>query len=254
MADDLHQQVTALNPWFYEFDLGAYGRTESALPPEVRPIHQTRLDMVNRIVDGYFGDRLRDIRCVDVGCHEGYYSVAMARKGLRHVRGLDVREASVAKARFVARALDLKNVEFAQQNIEQLKPDHSGPYELCLFLGLLYHVENPMLCLRNIAAVTQEICVIETQVIDEVTGVTEWGAQNWTHPYQGVLALVDESAEFDADNTETGSVPLVSCPSPLALHSMLKYAGFRRSEIISPPPGAYEQHARGKRVVCVAYK
>jgi hypothetical protein len=35
---------------------------------------------------------------------------------------------------------------------------------------------------------------------------------------------------------------------------MLKHAGFQRSEIIQPPPGAYEQHQRGKRVVCVAYK
>jgi hypothetical protein len=35
---------------------------------------------------------------------------------------------------------------------------------------------------------------------------------------------------------------------------MLKQAGFRRAEILPPPPGAYEQHARGKRVVCVAWK
>jgi hypothetical protein len=35
---------------------------------------------------------------------------------------------------------------------------------------------------------------------------------------------------------------------------MLKQAGFRRVETIAPPPGAYEQHARAKRVVAVAYK
>jgi hypothetical protein len=35
---------------------------------------------------------------------------------------------------------------------------------------------------------------------------------------------------------------------------MLKHAGFRRVEMASPPPGAYEQLARGKRVVCAAYK
>ena len=29
---------------------------------------------------------------------------------------------------------------------------------------------------------------------------------------------------------------------------------FRRAEILPPPPGAYEQHARGKRVVCAAWK
>jgi hypothetical protein len=35
---------------------------------------------------------------------------------------------------------------------------------------------------------------------------------------------------------------------------MLKQAGFRRVETIAPPVGAYEQHARAKRVVAVAYK
>jgi methylmalonyl-CoA mutase cobalamin-binding subunit len=35
---------------------------------------------------------------------------------------------------------------------------------------------------------------------------------------------------------------------------MLRQAGFRRVRTVVPPPGAYEQHARGKRVVAVAYK
>jgi hypothetical protein len=35
---------------------------------------------------------------------------------------------------------------------------------------------------------------------------------------------------------------------------MLKQAGFRRVEFVHPPNGAYEQHQRGKRVVCAAYK
>ena len=29
-----------LGLWFYEFDLGAQGRTVSSLPPEVLPIHR----------------------------------------------------------------------------------------------------------------------------------------------------------------------------------------------------------------------
>ena len=111
-----------------------------------------------------------------------------------------------------------------------------------------------MLCLRNVSAVTKELCIVETQVIDEVEGVTEWGAREWTRPYQGALAAVDESDEFYADNAETGGTPLALCPSPKALEFMLKQAGFRRTEIVPPPPGAYEQHQRGKRVVCAAYK
>jgi hypothetical protein len=110
---------------------------------------------------------------------------------------------------------------------------------------VLYHVENPVLCLRNVAGVTKELCIVETQVIDEVEGSTEWGAREWTRPYQGALAVIDESGEFYAENEETGSTPVALCPSPKALLFLLKQAGFRKVEIVPPPPGAYEQHARG---------
>jgi ubiquinone/menaquinone biosynthesis C-methylase UbiE len=210
--------------------------------------------MVNRVVDGYFASRLPGIRCLDVGCHEGFYSVAMARKGMREVRGVDVRESSLAKAAYVRDALGLSNLTFERHNCEDLRVEDGGTYELTLFLGILYHLENPMLCLRNVSRLTGEVCVIETQVVEEVEGYAEWGARAWTRPYQGVLALIDESAEYHNHNTEAGATPLATCPSPVALEAMLKHAGFRRSEIIVPPPDAYEQHQRGKRVVCVAYK
>lgn len=253
-ATDIRERVVELGPWFYEFDLGAYGRTRSALPPEVQPIHATRLEMVERAVDEYFGPRLSEISCLDVGCHEGYYSVAMARKGVREIRGVDVRETNLEKARFVADALGFSNIKYELANCEDISPERHGAHELCLMLGLLYHLENPMLALRRIAAVTTELCIIETQVVDEVEGASEWGFHQWTRPYHGILALIDESGEYYADNRETGASPIATCPSPKALAFMLRQAGFRRTRIIAPPPDAYEQHRRGRRVVCAAYK
>ena len=247
--------IESLEPWFYEFDVGPLGRTRSTLPADILPIHETRLRMVeNAILLGFTPERLREIRCLDVGCHEGYYSAAMAKAGVSRVIGVDVREESIRRARFVAEALHLSNTEFHVLNAEQLNPSLFGTFELTLFLGILYHVENPMLCLRTQSAVTTEMAVIETQVIDEVEGTTEWGAQVWTRPYEGVLALIDETGEYDADNRETGATPLATCPSPRALEAMLKHAGFRRVELIEPPAGAYEQHTRRKRVVCAAWK
>lgn len=247
-------EIERRGPWFYEFDLGPHGRTRSVLPAEVLPIHQTRLEMVRQVVEGHFGARLGEIRAIDVGCHEGYYAVAMARAGVKEVLGIDVREENLEKARFVSETLGLANVSWRQANCEDLRAEETGSFELCLFLGLLYHLENPMLCLRNLARLTTELCVVETQVVDEVDGCAEWGARGWTRPYQGVLALIDESGEFYDDIAETGATPIVTCPSPRALEFMLKHAGFRRVERIAPPAGAYEQHARGKRVVCAAYK
>jgi len=253
-SQEMAARIAELAPWFYPFDLGHGLRTESAIPPEVTGIFETRLEMVNQVVERRFGPRLPEITCLDVGCHEGFYTAAMARKGMRRVVGMDVREMNLRKARFVADAFGLANASFFEGNCEQLRAEEIGQFDLTLFLGVLYHLENPMLCLRNIAGVTRELCVVETQVIDEVEGSTEWGAREWTRPYQGVLAVIDESGEFYADNRETGSTPLALAPSPKALLFMLKQAGFRQAEIVPPPPGAYEQHRRGKRVVCAAFK
>src|SRR5579871_6255709 len=125
---DARQRLKELGPWFYEFDLGEYGRTTSELPPEVLPIHETRLAMVQRVVDAHFGGRLDRVRCLDVGCHEGFYAVAMARKGMREVRGIDVRAASLHKARFVAEVLGLRNLTFEERNVEDLPA--AEPFDL----------------------------------------------------------------------------------------------------------------------------
>ena len=250
----IQEQIAVLGPWFYEFDLGEGLRTNSELPSEVRAIFETRLGMVSGLVKSHFGDRLSEIQCIDVGCHEGFYSMAMASLGVPRVVGVDLRESNLAKARFVAAAKGCSAIEFQAGNCEELSVDKLGRFELSLFLGILYHLESPMRCLRNIAALTKELCVIETQVVDEVVGTTEWGSREWTRPYRGVLALIDESDEFSAANTETGASPVATCPSPAALIFMLQQAGFARVELIAPPPDAYEQHRRGKRVVCAAYK
>ncbi len=250
----IQEKIATLGPWFHEFDLGEGLRTKSELPLQVREIFETRLAMTSGVVKSHFGDRLGEIQCIDVGCHEGFYSMAMASLGVPRIVGVDVRERNLAKARFVAAAKGCSAIEFQAGNCEDLSVDKVGRFELSLFLGILYHLENPMRCLRNIAALTKELCVVETQVVDEVVGTTEWGSREWTRPYHGVLALIDESDEFLADNSETGASPVAACPSPAALLFMLKQAGFARVELIEPPPGAYEQHRRGKRVVCAAYK
>jgi ubiquinone/menaquinone biosynthesis C-methylase UbiE len=253
-ADQIRHGIDTLGPWFYRFDFGDGLQTTPAIPPSVVGIFDTRLQMLNHAVDAHFGERLPDIECLDIGCHEGFYSLAMARRGVRSVTGIDGREENLRRARFVAAAMGVNGIDYRLGRVETLAADQHRTYDLTLFLGVLYHVEDPMLCLRQVAAVTGELCVIETQVVDEVEGSAEWGAREWTRPYQGILAIIDEAGEFSAGNRETGMSPMATCPSPKALLYMLRQAGFRRAEILPPPPGAYEQHARGKRVVCAAWK
>jgi len=252
-SQQILQGIQDFGPWFYAHDFGPGLKTTPQIPPQVVGIHDTRLAMAQSAITQHFGERVKGLHCLDIGCHEGFYSVAMARQGM-FVTGVDAREENLRRARFVADASGFPGIQFHQGRVEKLASCEARTYDLTLFLGVLYHVEDPMLCLRQVSAVTGELCLIETQVVDEVEGFTEWGSQEWTRAYKGILALVDESGEFHAGNRETGVTPMATCPSPKALLFMLRQAGFSRAEILTPPPGAYEQHARGKRVVCAAWK
>ena len=252
-AEEIRAGIERLGPWFYRFDFGNGLATTPEIPASVVGIFDTRLRMVESAVNAHFGDRLRDIECLDIGCHEGFYSLAMARR-VKSMVAVDARPENLNRARFVAQALGASNIDYREGRVETLAGDQGRTYELTLFLGLLYHVEDPMRCLREVAAVTGELCLIETQVVEDVEGSAEWGSHEWTRPYQGILAVIDETGEFDAGNRETGVSPMATCPSPKALLYMLKQAGFRRAQILEPPAGAYEQHARGERVVCAAWK
>lgn len=252
-SPEIQHGIEALGPWFYPFDFGGGLRTTALVPASVTEIFDTRLRMVEGAVKAHFGEREHGLECLDIGCHEGFYSLAMARRGMR-VTGVDAREENLRRARFVAEAMGIGNVQYRAGRVETLAAQQARTFDLTLFLGVLYHVEDPMLCLRQVAQVTGEMCIVETQVVDEVEGVAEWGAREWQRPYQGILALIDETGEFDAGGRETGVTPMATCPSPKALRFMLRQAGFRRVEHIPPHEGAYEQHARGKRVVYAAWK
>ena len=249
---EIQRGIDELGPWFYPFELPEGLHTTSLVPPEVRGIFDTRLRMLESVLHSHFGDRESGLECLDVGCHEGFYSLAMARRGWI-VRGVDGREDNLRRARFIAEACQ-NDVFYRLGRVETLAADEGRQYDLTLFLGVLYHLEDPMQGLRQVAAVTRDLCVIETQVVDEVEGSTEWGSREWHRPYQGILALIDETPELTDGCRETGLTPMVTCPSPKALRFMLRQAGFTRIEAVAPPADAYEQHARGRRVVYAAWK
>jgi SAM-dependent methyltransferase len=250
----LEKRAAALGPWFYEFDLGGGLRTECKIDKSVAQIHETRREMVEAFLRERYGARLAELRALDLGCHEGYFSSMLAELGVPDVVGVDIRPESLAKASFVAEAQGHSGLSFVAADCEELARTLRGSFDVCLCLGLLYHLENPMRCLRQAAALTRDAIVVETQVVDELEGSTEWGRKDLTMPYRGVLALIDESSAFRRGNAEAGATPVALCPSPRAVHSMLAAVGFGRTRTLIPPANAYEQLARGKRIVVAGWR
>ena len=251
---ELARRLQEQAPWFYDFDLGGGLHTVSKLDPASAAVHTTRRRMVRRAVREHFHDRLDQICAIDIGCHEGYFSVMLALEGVPEVLGVDLRVKNVEKAALIAEALKLEQLRFEVADCESLTDSVTGPFELTLCLGLLYHLENPIRCLRQMARLTRELLIVETQVIDPVGGETEWGRQDRTRPYRGAFALIDESSALARNSDEAGATPLALCPSLEAVQTALRAVGFARIERLEPPADAYEQFRRGKRVVLAACK
>lgn len=93
-----------------------------------------------------------------------------------------------------------------------------GVFDIVLYLGVLYHIENPFLALQRLAHVTRELAVIETVAV-MLPGFE-----------QAALCEFYESAELDGDISNWWA------PNLKALQGMCRAAGFQRIEPVSQLP------------------
>ncbi|HEX7088279.1 MAG TPA: TIGR04290 family methyltransferase [Vicinamibacterales bacterium] len=137
--DEVRSHIDALGPWF----------------------HNLRLDGVETAPGHYLGDfpstffrhfahrlpeDLRGWRVLDVGCNAGFYAFEMKRRGAAHVLGIDADPRYVRQARFAAARLGYEDVEFQERSVYEVA-ELGGPFDLVLFMGVLYHLRHPLLAL-----------------------------------------------------------------------------------------------------------
>ena len=115
---------------------GVYTMSEQVRGDEflARRVLQIVADVVNRPLD--------TIRVLDLACLEGLYAVEFARNGASVV-GIEIREANLAKARFVKNVLALHNLELVQDDVRNLSAAKYGLFDAVLCLGILYHLDAP---------------------------------------------------------------------------------------------------------------
>ena len=101
--------------------------------------------------------------------------------------------------------------EFMEMDLESL-----GKFDVVLYLGSLYHMENPLAALRRVAQVTQELAIIETEATAfpgfEDHGVCEFfesnelngDVSNWWAPNEKALTGMCRAAGFSDVTTIVG--------------------------------------------------
>jgi tRNA (mo5U34)-methyltransferase len=201
---------------------------------------------------------------LDIGAWDGYYSFLAERQGASRVVAVDhyawgvdfgARNAywkdCIARGTLPDHSRDLKDFwapelpgrrgfDFAVATLgSKVEPrladfatmdlDALGAFDVVLYLGVLYHMKEPLTCLERVRAVTKEVAVIETEAL-HIEGYDD--------------ACLVQFHAGDALRADFGNwyVPTIE-----ALHSWCRAAGFSSVRTVLGPPDGPPIEAESRR-------
>jgi tRNA (mo5U34)-methyltransferase len=145
--------------WFHSIDLG-----NGVVTPGNKSLRALRAE-----ADAIFGPLgLRGKSVLDIGAWNGYFSFEAKRRQAERVLATDHHCWSPeinGRATFdLARAALGLEIEGLDIDVPDLVPDRVGQFDVVLFLGVFYHLVDPIRALHNLAALTKEVAVVETHL------------------------------------------------------------------------------------------
>lgn len=107
----------------------------------------------------------KGLRVLDLGTRDGYFAFEMERRGA-DVTAIDYLPDTNTGFRVCADLLG-SQAKFIHANIYDLDPKEFGTYDIVLFLGLIYHLPDPLEALHRVRAVCRHRLCVESHVIDK---------------------------------------------------------------------------------------
>jgi tRNA (mo5U34)-methyltransferase len=151
-----NSDVPELAPWFHNLHLPGGRRTAPDHPLGDFPAFKWKQIAPHLPAD------LSGARALDIGCNAGFYSFELARRGA-DVLSIDVDEHYLRQARWAADELGLADrVRLRRLGVYELETLDAEPFDVVLFLGVLYHLRHPLLALDLIAPLVGGRLVVQT--------------------------------------------------------------------------------------------
>jgi tRNA (mo5U34)-methyltransferase len=146
---------------------------------------------------------------------------------------------------FAAQALG-SSVEPVVGDFQKIDLDKLGRFDVVLYLGVLYHMKEPLTCLERLRRVTGGVAVIETEAV-HLQGIdhevllqfhagsslrTDFG--NWYVPTIEALHTLCRAAGFSSVRTVVGPPE----PPPAPVPTLFERVGRRLAKVPAPAPSA----------------
>ena len=123
--------------------------------PSAQNFAEARADFLDRVLAFWPGPALAT--AFDAGTGVGFFAGHLARRHGLQVMASDARASNVEEAR-----RRHPNVGFFAGDVEDPALVKRGEFDVVAALGLLYHLENPFRAVRNLAAITRHLLIIES--------------------------------------------------------------------------------------------
>jgi SAM-dependent methyltransferase len=180
---------------------------------------RSRLNARWRAIIGWNTAVLAGRRVVDLGCHDGRWSLAALEAGARHVIGIEARAHLVKKAaeNFSYYGVPGGSYDFVTGDaMETLRTLKAASVDVVMCLGFFYHTLEHMRLLLEARRLGAECLIIDTSI---------------SPAEEPIVALAFESTEDTRNAVDYGLTgndkALVGAPSRSGLLAMLDYAGYR---------------------------
>ncbi len=235
--------------WFYRYQLPSGVEVPTTHNGALDAIHETRLQMLDRALAPHYPNGLSSASAIDLACHQGFFSVELAKRGCKSVTALDARTEHIEDTNLIRDVYELDQIKTVQCDVHAAHPKQLGTHDIVLCFGLLYHLENPVGALRVARSLCQGVCVVETQVVPGVQGYVDWGSYRFVKPLMGAFGLIDETEETHGPEMSTTGICLA--PSIEGLLWVMEKVGFKDVQLVAPHEDAYEQLRWKKRVMVI---
>lgn len=249
LAREVSEQPAWMFPWKLAPDVGV-----PLIGENLPPVHQTRLELLERPVSEALAAAGPDATALDLACCEGWFAHRLLEWGAERVVGVDIREVNVRRAKLVRDHFGIppERLEFRQADVFEVDLEELGRFDVVLVLGLVYHLEDPVGALRRARALTRGVCAVESQLTRQDAPVVHGNGSGdvlLTAP-ASFAATVEDDAEHNQLASAPGILSLI--PNRAALEAMVRVAGFDRVDFVAAAPHHDRQYVRGDRAVVVA--
>lgn len=167
---------------------------------------------------------LKSASMLDVGCNAGLFSILAKLQGAGRILGVESIDFFVEQAEYIRKIWQM-DIEYRLMDAHDIdKIDEQ--FDLVMFVGILYHLKNPLQVLEDIGRRCRDVVVVETEVIPEdprnlvVARVGPPGKIKLTATTKGFMKFYERD-EMNCDGSNWWA------PDTECLLGMLRVAGFK---------------------------